>query len=181
MQSLLNEENPIGIYSSILPPMLPVATPVEVIEFFESINRMNLPTRLSDVDRRFKKSTPNIISLVVVLQELGLVKISKGCLTLTDLGREFLVTSKARIRILRARLARLEPVRTARVLLSTRESISAQDVAKAMSYTYPGLGRFDLEVTSLRLRLVDWGVTMTLFSYNGRTGKFTLMKENPSS
>ena len=185
LQELLHEQNQSEGRSQIRPLISPNLTPTEVTEFIQAISQMKLPARLSDIDRRFARHTPNIQSIILASEELGLIELSEICmyryLDLTDLGRGFLIASDARAGILRARLVRIEPFRTACSLLSTKKRISVKDLIRALPRGYSDLGADDLEETSLGLVLINWGVATGLFRYNGKTGKFETKNEDRDS
>src|SRR6202011_3239627 len=63
---------------------------------------------------------------------LGLVKVEKGDISLTEFGLKFQRTSKNKVRLLKDKLATIEPFRTALELAGKRGGVSASEVAREL-------------------------------------------------
>jgi len=104
---------------------------------------------------------------------LGLVRTEKGDLHLTELGLKFQKTSKNKVRVLRDRLAAIEPFRTALELASRSKSIKASQVSESLAEI--GLKwHYQPEINEqlIKALLIHWAITGGLLAYDGKSGKF---------
>ena len=129
-----------------------------------------------DVPRLADELGADIAVLLGVLdaaEMLGLVKSEKGVVYLTELGLKFQKASKNKVRMLKERLASIEPFRTALDLSSKGRPITAGQVADSLSeigikWHYQP----DLNEALIKTLLVHWTIYGGLMSYDGKTGKF---------
>jgi NitT/TauT family transport system ATP-binding protein len=106
-------------------------------------------------------------------QMLGLVRVEKGDVHLTELGLKFQKTSKNKVRILRERLAAIEPFRTAAELASHSKHVRARQVAESLAEI--GLKwhyQPELNESLIQGLLVHWAISGGLLTYDGKSGKF---------
>ena len=104
---------------------------------------------------------------------LGLVRIEKGDLHLTELGLKFQKTAKHKVRTLKDRLATIEPFRTAVELASRSKNITASQVAEALAemglkWTYQP----EINEQLIKALLIHWAIQSGLLTYDGKSGKF---------
>ena len=129
-----------------------------------------------DVPRLADELGADIAVLLGVLdaaEMLGLVKSEKGDVYLTELGQKFQKASKNKVRMLKERLAAIEPFRTALDLASKGKSVTAGQVADTLSeigikWHYQP----ELNEALIKTLLVHWTIYGGLMSYDGKTGKF---------
>jgi hypothetical protein len=104
---------------------------------------------------------------------LGLVRSEKGGVSLTELGLRFQKTSKDKVRVLKDRLAAIEPFRTALELASRGKPVTAGQVAEALSeigikWHYQP----ELNESLINALLIHWAIYGGLLKYDGKSGKF---------
>jgi NitT/TauT family transport system ATP-binding protein len=73
-----------------------------------------------------------LFPIIDAAQMLGLVRLEKGDLILTEDGLAFQKTLKQKVNALRERLTAIEPFRTALELTSKKHRVSAREVADAL-------------------------------------------------
>jgi len=129
-----------------------------------------------DVPRLADELGADIAVLLGVLdaaEMLGLVKSEKGDVYLTELGLKFQKASRNKVRMLKDRLAGIEPFRTALDLASKGKPVTAGQVADTL--TEIGIKwhyQPELNEELIRALLVHWTIYGGLMSYDGKTGKF---------
>jgi NitT/TauT family transport system ATP-binding protein len=129
-----------------------------------------------DVPKLADEMGADIAVLLPVLdaaEMLGLVRSEKGDVTLTELGLKFQKTTKMKVRLLKDRLATIEPFRTALEVASKGRPFGAQQVADALEEM--GLKwhyKPELNVSLIRTLLIHWAIYAGLLSFDGRTDKF---------
>ncbi len=104
---------------------------------------------------------------------LGLVRVEKGDVHLTELGLKFQKTSKNKVRVLKDRLGTIEPFRTASELASHRRHIRAADVAESLDEM--GLKwHFQPEINEALIKalMIHWAISGGILAYDGKSGKF---------
>jgi NitT/TauT family transport system ATP-binding protein len=113
-----------------------------------------------------------LFPIIDAAQMLGLVKLEKGDLFLTEDGHAFQKTLKQKVKTLKDRLAVIEPFRTALELVSKQRSVSAHDVADALQqkgvrwHYLP-----EVNESVIRDLLIHWTIYAGLLSY-GKAGEF---------
>ncbi len=114
-----------------------------------------------------------LLAILDAAQILGLVRTEKGDVYLTELGLKFQKASTNKVRILKEKLAGIEPFRTALELSSKRKWVTAADVADALAEM--GIKwHFQPEVneTLVQTLLVHWSIYAGLLKYDGKSGRF---------
>lgn len=113
-----------------------------------------------------------LFPIIDAAQMLGLVKLEKGDLYLTDDGLKFQKTAKFKVRSLRDRLATIEPFKTAVELASKKRSITSREVADAlrqrgMKWHY----ETETNESIINALLFHWTIYAGLLSYR-KEGEF---------
>ncbi|MGP8125650.1 MAG: AAA-associated domain-containing protein [Nitrososphaerales archaeon] len=129
-----------------------------------------------DVSRLADELGADIAVLLTILdaaEMLGLVRSEKGNVSLTELGLKFQKTSKNKVRMLKDRLAAIEPFRTALELGSKGKVVAAGQVADALSeigikWHYQP----ELNESLIKALLIHWTIYGGLMRYDGKSGKF---------
>ena len=114
-----------------------------------------------------------LLSILDAAQILGLVRTDKGDVYLTELGLKFQKASTNKVKILKDRLASIEPFRTALDLASKRKWVTAIDVSESLAEM--GIKwHFQAEVneTLVQTLLVHWSIYAGLLKYDGKSGRF---------
>lgn len=114
-----------------------------------------------------------LLTIMDAAEILGLVRMEKGDVYLTELGLKFQKTSTNKVKILKERLATIEPFRTALDLASKRRGITAGNVADALSemgmkwHFVP-----EMNETLIKTLLIHWAIYGGLLRYDGKSEKF---------
>jgi len=92
---------------------------------------------------------------------------------LTDFGAEFQREVKDKVTMLKDRLAKIEPFRTALEFVTKRGDATAREVADELAIEGIKLHHEpDINESLVNALLVHWGIRSGLLSYDGRDGKF---------
>ena len=114
-----------------------------------------------------------LLPILDAAEMLGLVRTEKGDVHLTELGLKFQKTSKNKIKILKDRLATIEPFRTTLELASKRKHVTAAEVADALAemgirWHYQP----EMNETLIKTLLIHWAIYAGLLKYDGKSSKF---------
>lgn len=117
-----------------------------------------------------------LIPILDTAEELGLVKVEKGEITLTEFGQKFQKTTKNKVRLLTDQLSKIEPFKTAIDLAIKRGSVSTEEVADALAER--GIELYhetEINLELLRTVLIHWAIYAGLLTYN-KEGRFQAVK-----
>lgn len=115
-----------------------------------------------------------LLPILDAAEMLGLVRSEKGDVHLTELGHRFQKASTQKLRILKDRIAAIEPFRTALELAAKGKPITAAQVAESLGEM--GLKwhyQPDINESLIQTLLIHWAIYAGLLKYDGRSGKFT--------
>ena len=115
-----------------------------------------------------------LLPILDAAEMLGLVRVERGDVHLTELGLKFQKTSKEKLKILKDRVAAIEPFRTALELAAKGKPITAAQVAESLSEI--GLKwhyQPDINESLIQALLIHWAIYAGLLRYDGKSGKFT--------
>jgi NitT/TauT family transport system ATP-binding protein len=115
-----------------------------------------------------------LLPILDAAEMLGLVRVEKGDVHLTELGHRFQKTSKEKLRMLKDRIAAIEPFRTALELASRGKPITAGQVAESLAEM--GLKwhyQPEINESLIQALLFHWAIYAGLLKYDGKSGKFT--------
>ena len=118
----------------------------------------------------------NIAVLLPVLdaaEMLGLVRTEKGDVHLTELGQKFQKASKTKLKLIRDRIAAIEPFRTAVALASRGKPVMVSQIAESLDEI--GLRwhyQPEMNESLIRTLLIHWTIYPGLLRYDGKSGKF---------
>lgn len=114
-----------------------------------------------------------LLPILDAAEMLGLVRSEKGDVHLTELGLKFQKTSKNKLKVIKERVANIEPFRTALELASKGKPIRASQVADALAEM--GLRwhyKPELNEALVKTLLIHWAIYAGLLSYDGKSDKF---------
>ena len=114
-----------------------------------------------------------LLPVLDAAEMLGLVRTEKGDVHLTEIGLKFQKTSKNKLRLLKDRLATIEPFRTALELGSKGKSVTAVQVAESLNEI--GLRwhyKPEMNEALIQALLIHWAIYAGLLKYDGKSGKF---------
>ena len=114
-----------------------------------------------------------LLPILDAAEMLGLVRSEKADVHLTELGLKFQKTTKNKLRLIKDRIATVEPFRTALELASKRRWVTASMVADALAEM--GLRwhyKPELNEALVKTLLIHWTIYAGLLSYDGKTDRF---------
>lgn len=130
-----------------------------------------------DVPKLADELGANIAVLLPILdaaEMLGLVRSEKGDVHLTEFGLKFQKTSKTKLRMLKEKIAAIEPFRTTIELASRGRPVTVAQVAESLGEI--GLRwhyKPEVNESLIRTLLIHWTIYPGLLKYDGRSGKFS--------
>ena len=114
-----------------------------------------------------------LLPVLDAAEMLGLVRSEKGDVHLTEMGLKFQKTTKNKLRLLKERLATIEPFRTTLELASKGKAVTADQVAESLQEI--GLKwhyQPEMNEALIQALLIHWAIYAGLLKYDGRSGKF---------
>ncbi|MDG7010976.1 MAG: AAA-associated domain-containing protein [Nitrososphaerota archaeon] len=114
-----------------------------------------------------------LLPILDAAEMLGLVRSEKADVHLTDLGLKFQKTTKNKVRLLKERIAMIEPFRTALELASKGRPVTASQVADALGEM--GLRWHynpELNEALVKTLMIHWAIYAGLLSYDGKSNRF---------
>jgi hypothetical protein len=114
-----------------------------------------------------------LLPILDTAEMLGLVRNERGDVHLTELGHRFQKALKNKLRMLKDRIATIEPFRTAVEIASRGRPFSAAQVADALQEM--GLRwhyQPEMNESLIRMLLIHWAIYAGLLTYDGKSGKF---------
>ena len=155
----------------LMPATVRAGQVISLVEITGSIGgKVNAP-KLAD---ELGADVAVLLPILDAAEMLGLVRTDKGEVHLTELGLKFQKTSKNKVRLLKDRLATVEPFRTALELTSHSKPVTASHVADTL--VEMGLKwhyQPELNESLIRMLLIHWAIYAGLLKYDGKSGKFT--------
>ncbi|MGI0091161.1 MAG: AAA-associated domain-containing protein [Nitrososphaerales archaeon] len=160
---------------SSIPPIMPANVRAgQVIGLVEITGGLGSKIDVAKLADEFGADLQTLLPILDTGEMLGLVRIEKGDVSLTEFGLKFQKTSKHKVRLLRDQLSKIEPFKTALELVGSKNGeASTSDICKSLAqrdirwHHYPELN--DALVQAL---LIHWAIYAGLLTYNGKTGKF---------
>ena len=117
----------------------------------------------------------DLVTLLPILdtgEMLGLVKVDKGDISLTEFGLKFQKTSKYKVRLLKDQLSKIEPFKTALEIVAQKTSTSAADVAEVLwEKNIRWHHTPEINEKLVQTLLIHWAIYAGLLSYNA-SGRF---------
>lgn len=163
-------EQPAPPRPAVMPANVRAGQVISLVEIAGGIgSRIDAP-RLAD---EFGADLGVLLPIIDAAELLGLVRIEKGDVILTDLGLKFQKTSKQKVRMLKDILAQTEPFRTALELTSKRKYVTSEEVAETL--TGRGVAWHYIPEVNQHIvneLLIHWSIYAGFLSYNGKSGKF---------
>jgi len=118
-----------------------------------------------------------LIPILDTAELLGLVKVERGEISLTEFGQKFQKTTRDKVRLLTDHLSKIEPFKTAIDLASKRGSVSIDELAEV--FAERGIEWYheaELNTELLATILIHWAIYAGLLTYN-KEGKFEAVKK----
>ncbi len=158
-------------------PLMPAnVRPGQVISLVEVTGGLGSRVDTSTLADELGADLAVLLPILDAAELLGLVNSVRGEVILTDFGAEFQKAVKNKVTMLKERLVKIEPFRTAVELAKRNGEITTRDVADELSLEGLKLHhQDDLNLTLIQALLLHWGIRSGLLKYDGRTGAFQLL------
>ncbi len=151
----------------------PLVRAGQVISLVEATEGLGSKTDIPKLAGEMGVDLAVLLPTLEAAEMLGLVRVEDGDLFLTEEGLRFQETSKDKVKMLKDKLAGIEPFRTAMELSSGRGGVTSRDVADSlakggMKWHY----KPELNESLVHTLLIYWTIPARLLSYNGKSGRF---------
>ena len=115
-----------------------------------------------------------LLPIVDAGEMLGLVKVDKGQVRLTEFGLKFQKTSKDKVKLVKDQLSRIEPFRTALKLAgSSKKGVTTREICEDLLWRDTRWHhKPDVNEALVQTLLIHWAIYAGLLNYNGKTGRF---------
>jgi hypothetical protein len=143
----------------------------QIIGLVEVTGGLGSPIDVSKLADEFGADIATLLPILDAGEMLGLVRIEKGDVALTEFGLKFQRTSKNKVRLLRDELTRIEPFKTALELALSKGSVSAGEIAETLIRKRI-VWHHEQEVNEAVVNslLIHWAIYAGLLQYT--SGKF---------
>ena len=144
----------------------------QVLGLVEIIGGLGTAVDASKLADEFGADLTTLLPILDTGEMLGLVKVEKGDISLTEFGVKFQRTSKNKVRLVKDKLATLEPFKTASEMAGKSGGVTASEVAQELWdrgvrwHHTP-----EINQTLVQTLLIHWAIYAGLLSY-GKTGIF---------
>jgi NitT/TauT family transport system ATP-binding protein len=157
------------------PVMPPNVRPGQVIGLVEVTGGLGARVDVATLADELGADIAVLLPILDAAEDLGLVQSAGGEVHLTDAGRDFQREVKDKVVLLKSRLTRLEPFRTAIELARKKDGILTREVAdelaiEGIKYHHQP----DINESLVHQLLLHWGIRSGLLNYDGRSGKFRM-------
>lgn len=157
------------------PPLMPANVRAgQVLGLVEITGGLGGPIDLSKLADEFGADLVTLLPIVDAGEMLGLIKVDKGGVVLTDFGVKFQKVSKQKVRLLRDQLAQIEPFRTAlKLTSSSKNGVTTREICEDLLWRDTRWHHNpEVNESLVQALLIHWAIYAGLLSYNGKTGKF---------
>ncbi|MEM1611046.1 MAG: AAA-associated domain-containing protein [Sulfolobales archaeon] len=145
---------------------------IGLVEILYSLGGVADTSKISEIVDVDAGLLPNVID---VAEALGLVRLSKGDLEITSLGRDVArANSRSLKKMLRELALKLEPISTIYREASVKGYISREELEKILEAFYGPEGGRAFEC------IISWGIYLGLFRWSPDTQILTHMRRHPS-
>lgn len=114
-----------------------------------------------------------LLPILDAAEMLGLVRSEKGDVHLTEQGQKFQKITRQKLKVLKDRIAAIEPFRTALELASREKSVTVSEVSDSLAEI--GLKwhyQPEMNEQLIRTLLIHWAIYAGLLKYDGKTDRF---------
>ncbi len=148
--------------------MLPNAGVNQVFGLLDLLRAYNGKTGVANLNLDLRVDIDELLPICDTAEYMGFVSVQQGDISLTDLGRKALSTKmNERKKLLRERLATLEPFSEVEKLLGQEKELSRLALGRFVNQKFGYVSDLHVAVNLL----VSWGVFAGLFRYDGESGK----------
>lgn len=145
----------------------------QVIGLVEITGGLGSPIDASKLADEFGSDLAVLLPILDTGEMLGLVKVDKGDVSLTEFGQKFQKISKNKVRMLKDQIAKIEPFKTALEIAEREKEFDANDVAKSLQEKdIRWHHKQEMNEMQIQALLIHWAIYSGLLTYNGKDGKF---------
>ena len=172
MESFLLQTNPTD---APRPPVMPAHVRAgQILGLVEITGGLGSSIDLAKLADEFGADLVTLLPIVDAGEMLGLIKVDKGEVKLTDFGSKFQKASKQKVKLLKDQLSKIEPFKTAlRLASESKKGVTTQEVSEDLlrrdtrwHHTH------QVNESLVQTMLIHWAIYAGLMTYNGKTGKF---------
>lgn len=146
----------------------------QVIGLVEVVGGLGTAVDVAKLADEFGSDLVTLLPILDTGEMLGLVKVDKGDISLTEFGLKFQRTSKNKIKLLKDQLAKIEPFKTTIALANENGDASAVEVAEALwERDIRWHHTPEMNETLIQQLLIHWAIYAGLLRYNGKSAKFS--------
>ena len=161
--------------SSGKPPVMPANVRAgQVIGLVEITGGLGTSVDLAKLADEFGADLSTLLPIVDTGEMLGLVKVDKGEVRLTEFGLKFQKMSKQKVKLLKDHLSKIEPFRTAlKLATASKKGVTIREICEDLLWRDTRWHHTpEVNEALVRTLLIHWAIYAGLMSYNGKTGKF---------
>ena len=152
----------------------------QVIGLVEMTGGLGSPIDVAELAEEFGFNIATLLPIIDAGEMLGLVRVVKGQVSLTEFGLKFQKLAKHKVALLKDQLSRIEPFKTALELASNKKGgVSARDIAETLEKRdirwHHTPEHNEILIQEL---LIHWAIYAGLLTYNGKNGKFQKFPSN---
>jgi hypothetical protein len=146
----------------------------QVISLVEIVGGLGSTIDASKLADEFGADLQTLLPILDTGEMLGLVRVERGEVSLTEFGLKFQKTTKQKIRLLKDQISKIEPFKTSLELASGRQDgATTADICKAL-----GLKQItwhhsqELNDALVKGLLIHWAIYAGLLTYDGKRDRF---------
>ncbi len=167
-----NRSNPIK--PPVMPANVRAGQVMGLVEITGALGGTGASIDLAKLADEFGADLVTLLPIVDAGEILGLVKVEKGAVRLTDFGMKFQKASKLKVKLLKDQLSQIEPFRTALKLASaSKKGVTTQEICEDLAWRDTRWHHTpEVNESLVQALLIHWAIYAELLSYNGKTGRF---------
>ncbi len=157
------------------PPNMPANVRAgQVMGLVEVTGGLGTPVDLAKLADEFGADLVTLLPIVDTGEMLGLVKVDKGQVRLTEFGLKFQKTSKDKGKLVKDQLSKIEPFRTAlKLASSSKKGVTTREICEDLLWRDTRWHHTpDVNEALVQTLLIHWAIYAGLLNYNGKTGRF---------
>lgn len=157
------------------PPVMPANVRAgQVIGLVEITGGLESSIDLAKLADEFGADLVTLLPIVDTGEMLGLVKVDKGQVRLTEFGHKFQKASTLKVRLLKDQLSKAEPFRTALKLAGeSKKGVTAREICDDLLWRDTRWHHTpEVNEALVQRLLIHWAIYAGLLTFNGKTGRF---------
>jgi NitT/TauT family transport system ATP-binding protein len=129
---------------------------------------------LATLADEFGADLVTLLPIVDAAEMLGLIKVDKGKVKLTEFGQKFQKVTKSKVKLVKDQLSKIEPFRTALKLAGeSKKGVTTQEICEDLLWRDTRWHHTpEVNEALVQLLLIHWAIYAGLLSFNGKTGRF---------